>query len=105
MYILIRDSVPDGFAPLIAAHASLACYKQFEADPDMQSWINGVFRKVICRVNDKEFETAKTFERRTILTESALDNDEVCIAFCPREDWPKPFRFYRMWKPKRDRSD
>lgn len=99
MYILIRSSVPDGFAPLIAAHASLACYRAFEDDPDMQAWVSGIFRKVVCRVNDKEFATAKTFEKSVILTESALDDQEVCIAFCPREAWPKPFRFYSMWKP------
>lgn len=99
MYILIKDQVPDKFAPVIAAHASLACYKKYEDDADMQTWINSVFRKVVCKVNEKEFAKAKTVEKHVSLTESALDNAEVCLAFCPREEYPKAFRFYRMWTP------
>lgn len=100
MYILIRDSVPDPFAPVIAAHASLACYKQYESDPDMQTWIRGIFRKVVCRVNDQEFAHARRTEKYTVLTESALDGEEVALAFCPRAEYPKGFRFFQMWKPR-----
>lgn len=100
MYILIKDSVPDEFAPVIAAHASLACYKQYESDADMQIWINGVFKKVICRVHEKEFIKAKEEDRSTLLTESALDNQEVALAFCPREAYPKAFKFFRKWEPQ-----
>lgn len=97
MYILIKDSVPDKFAPVIAAHASLACYKKFEEDQDMQLWINSVFKKVVCKVNDKEFENAKKEDKHLVLTESALDNKEVAIAFSPRAEYSKQFRFFRMW--------
>ena len=97
MYILIKDNVPDKFAPVIAAHASLACYKKFEAEEDMQYWINSVFKKVVCKVNTREFENAKKEDRYLSLTESALDNAEVALAFCPRETYGKQFRFFRMW--------
>jgi peptidyl-tRNA hydrolase len=97
MYILIKDAVPARFAPVIAAHASLACYKKFEQDADMQNWVNSVFKKVVCKVNDKEFENAKKEARHLVLTESALDNQEVAIAFCPRDEYSKQFRFFRMW--------
>ena len=99
MYILIKHSVPDKFAPLIAAHASLACFKKYESDPDMQTWINSIFKKVVCRVNEKEFENAKKEDKHIILTESALDNIEVGIAYCPREEYSKQFRFFKMWSP------
>lgn len=98
MYILIKDSIPEGFAVLAAAHASLAAYKKFEDDRDTQEWISGTFYKVICKVNDKEFEKAKSFDDCAVLTESALDNQEVAIAFKPRKEWPKPFKFYRLYK-------
>jgi peptidyl-tRNA hydrolase len=98
MYILIKDSVPEGFSVLAAAHASLACYLKFQDDEDLQKWVSGTFYKVICKVNDKEFEKAKTFENNVILNESALDNQEVAIAFKPRQEWPKAFRFYRLYK-------
>ena len=100
MYILIKDNVPDEFAPVIAAHASLACFRQFEADEDMQTWINDVFKKVVCRVNEKEFNRAGEEEKQIRLTESALDNQEVAMAFCPRDTYPKPFKFFKKWKPR-----
>ena len=98
MYILIKDSIPEGFAVLAAAHASLAAYKKFEDDSQMQEWISATFYKVICKVNEKEFEKAKTFEDHLVITESALDHQEVAIAFKPREEWPKPFQFYKLYK-------
>ena len=98
MYILLKNSLPEGFALLAAAHASLAAYRKFENDTDMQEWVSGTFYKVICKVNDKEFEKAKTFEDHVVLTESALDNQEVAIAFKPRKEWPKAFKFYRLYK-------
>lgn len=98
MYILIKDNVPDGFAVLAAAHASLAAYLKFRESAEVKEWLSGSFYKVICKVNEKEFEKAKTFDDQVILTESALDHKEVAIAFKPREEWPKPFKFYKLWK-------
>lgn len=98
MYILLKDDLSEGFAVLAAAHSSLAAYLKFQEDEDMQQWVNSTFYKVICKVNEKEFEKAKEFDDRVVLTESALDNREVAIAFKPREEWPKAFKFYRLYK-------
>ena len=54
MYILIKDDVPVKMAPVIAAHASLACYKKYKDDPDMIEWVHSIFKKVVCKVNEKE---------------------------------------------------
>jgi peptidyl-tRNA hydrolase len=97
-YVLIRDSVPAGFAVLAAAHASLACYLKFKDTAEVSQWLSGAFYKVVCKVNDTEFENAKAFEDHVVLTESALDHQEVALAFRPREEWPKVFRFYRLYK-------
>lgn len=98
MYILVRESVPTGYAILAAAHASLACYLRFRDSPEVATWLSGPFYKVVCRVTDAEFEAAKAFEDHVVLTESGLDGAEVAIAFRPREEWPKPFRFYRLYR-------
>lgn len=98
MYILIKDSVPNGFAILAAAHASLDAYLKFKDRPEIAEWLSGPFYKVVCRVNDKEFDAAKQFADNVVLTESALGQAEVAIAFKPREDWPKPFKFYTLYK-------
>jgi peptidyl-tRNA hydrolase len=98
MYILIRESVPVGFAVLAAAHASLACYLKYRESSEVATWLSGPFYKVICKVSDDEFEKAKTFEDSVTLTESALSGQEVAIAFKPREVWPKAFKFYRLFR-------
>lgn len=98
MYILIRESVPTGFAVLGAAHASLACYLKFRDGPEVATWLSGPFFKVICKVSDEEFEKAKAFGDHVVLTESAMSGQEVAIAFKPREEWPKAFQFYRLFR-------
>ncbi len=98
MYILIKDELPAGFAVLAAAHASLAAYLKFKDDPEVVEWVSGTFYKVICRVNEQEFEKAKAFADHVVLTESALDNQEVALAFKPRAEWPKAFKFYRLYR-------
>jgi peptidyl-tRNA hydrolase len=98
MYILVRDDVPLGFAMVAVAHASLAGYLKFQDTPEIQDWISGPFFKAVCKVNAKEFENAKSVADHVILTESALDNREVAIAFKPRQEWPKMFKFFKLYK-------
>lgn len=98
MYILIRESVPLGFAMLAAAHASLACYLKFRDTPEVAAWLSGPFYKVVCKVSDVEFEKAKEAPDNVVLTESALGNIEVAMAFKPREEWPRPFKFFRLYR-------
>ena len=98
MYILFHETVPVGFAVVAAAHASLACYLKFKDHPDVKSWLNGPFYKAVCSVNDTEFESARTLEDCVVLTESALDGRDVALAFRPRKDWPKAFRYFELFK-------
>jgi peptidyl-tRNA hydrolase len=99
MYILIRESVPVGNAMVAAAHASLACYLKFRDHPDIHKWLTpGPFYKVICKVTDAEFEQAKAVDDNVVLTESTLDGIEVAVAFRPREEWPKAFKHYRLYR-------
>ena len=80
MYIVVKGNIPDKLVPVITAHASLACYKKFEANENMVKWIDGIFRKVVCLANETEFERLKNEADSVLLTESALDNKEVCLA-------------------------
>lgn len=98
MYILIKESVPAGFAILSAAHASLAAYLKFQDTPEIKEWLSGPFFKVICKVTDDEFDKAKQFEDSVVITESRLENAEIAIAFKPREEYPKAFKYYRLYK-------
>ncbi|MDM5176016.1 hypothetical protein PO883_02225 [Massilia sp. DJPM01] len=98
MYILVRDDVPLGFAMVAVAHASLAGYLKFKDTPEVQAWLAGPFFKAVCIVNAREFENAKQVEDHVVLTESALDNREVAIVFRPREEWPKMFKFLKLYR-------
>jgi hypothetical protein len=100
MYILVKRDIPDKMVPVITAHASLACFRKFENTENMQIWINGIFKKVVCVVSETEFVNAKKEPDHIVLTESALGNQEVCIAFSPREEYAKMFKFFSMWTPK-----
>ena len=101
MYILIIDSIPDGFAPLVSAHCSLATYLKYEKDTDCIAWVHGIFKKVVCKVSQEELEEAKKIEKSLVITESALNNKQVAIGFCPRETYPEVFKEYKLWKPRR----
>jgi hypothetical protein len=100
MYIILKDNIPDKLAPVIAAHASLACYKKFQENEDMIKWINGIFKKVVCLANEIEFDKLKMETDFVVITESSLDNKEVGLAFCPREEYSKKFKFLKMWIPQ-----
>lgn len=56
------------------------------------------FFKAVCKANAKEFENAKQVADHLVLTESALENREVAIVFKPRDEWPKMFKFLRLYK-------
>ena len=98
MYILIRDDVPLGHAMVAAAHASLAGYLKFRETPEVAAWLDGPFRKAVCKVDAREFEQARQVEDHLVLTESALDGREVALVFKPREAWPNMFRFLRLYR-------
>jgi len=98
MYILVRNDVPLGIAMVAAAHASLAAYLKFKDEPNVQRWLNGPFFKAVCKVSPQEFERAKMVEDHVVISESALDNREVAIAFAPRQEWPKMFRFLPLYR-------
>ena len=102
IYILVKDTVDLGHAILGAAHASLSGYLTFQDQPRMQEWATKSFRKVVCKVSDAEFEKAKTYGEPNVdyrvMVESGLDNMEVAIVFCPKEDWPPFFKSLKLYK-------
>jgi hypothetical protein len=80
------------------AHASLPGYLKFRDTPEVAQWLSGPFFKAVCKVNAKEFENAKQVPDHVVLTESALGNQEVAIVLKPREEWPKMFKFLKLYR-------
>jgi len=98
MYILILDDVPSGFAVNSAAHASLACYLDFKDHPNMQEWLLS-FKKVSCKVSMEELRSVMlNCDDYTVITEGALDNRWVAVAFCPRPEWPQVFKTFKLYQ-------
>ncbi|HYF63573.1 MAG TPA: CPCC family cysteine-rich protein [Herpetosiphonaceae bacterium] len=98
MYILVKETIPPGFAMVAAAHAGLAGYLAFKDTPEVAAWLSGPFAKTVCAVSEQEFARAKTLSEHVVITESALDHQEVALAFKPRAAWPTAFRFYRLYR-------
>jgi len=100
MYILIRENTPVEMHPAFAAHASLGCYLKFYDKESMKDWLNESFVKIVCLVNEAEFQKAKECdENYIIVTESKLGKKEVAIAFVPILAYPEFFSHLKLWKP------
>lgn len=98
MYILVRDDVPLGIAAVAIARASLAAYLKIKGTSEVADWLNGPFYKVVCKVSAEQFEQAKQTPDHVMITASKLDNQEVAIAFKPREEWPKAFKLFPLYR-------
>lgn len=98
MYILVRDDIPLGFAMVAVAHASLACFLKFQETAEVKEWLAGPFLKAVCKVSAKEFENAKLVEDHLVLAESSLNDQETAIVFRPRKEWPKMFKYLKLYR-------
>jgi len=98
-YVLVREDIPTGRAINSAAHAGVLIEKHFpqENDPIMQEWLEK-FNKVTCKVTDKEFAKAKTYQDWFVVSEDKLNDEEILLFFKPREEWPRFFSFLKLYK-------
>jgi hypothetical protein len=104
LYILVKESMLQkdfGHTILSIAHAMAAGSRNWTGDPVFEDWANNSFRKVLCKVTDEQFEKAKTYfpeDEFQVMTECAIDDQELTIVFKPREEWPKFFSFLSLLK-------
>jgi len=100
MYICIKDSTPVGMAMNAAAHAGLMCHLQYQNDADYMTWLDTSFKKVTCSVTPAEFAMLKQLDDVLVVTESRMDNAELAVVLCPRNDneWPEFVSLLKLWK-------
>ena len=101
LYILVKEDIDLGHAMLACAHGTLMCYLKFKDREIMSDYVNPAlanFRKCVCKVNQAEFDKAKTYEDYVTVTESGLGGIETALVFCPRNEWPKFFSYLRLYK-------
>ncbi|MNQ62201.1 hypothetical protein D3C85_765390 [compost metagenome] len=104
MYICVLDEFPDYMVPTLVAHSVLAAHFTFSDNSDVYNyWLKDSFKKVVCRVNQKEFEKIRStlnchvgFEKHT------LEGKDSCLVVEPVEydKIPNVLKFAKTWKPK-----
>jgi hypothetical protein len=103
-YICILDWVDSGHAINSAAHAGTIIMLEWPNDPMVIEWTKNSIRKVTCKITPEQFGYLKQFEDHYIITELAFRSikdpagKEVGIVFKPRDEWPKYFKYLKMWR-------
>lgn len=113
LYIAVLDEVPDHMVPVLVAHAVLSAHRQF-APPHFANtafdnyhwWLNESFKKVVLRVNQKEFDKITELSNVYLGYESStLEGKDSCAVVCPRYDLPNVLKFAKMWTPAHKTED
>ena len=95
-YLLLKESIPVGWAILAIAHAAIKSYNEFKEHPDTREWLS-CFRKVVVKVSDKELDEAKNYDDFVVYSDEDYGSDELVLAFRPRREWPKFFRRLKLY--------
>jgi hypothetical protein len=101
LYIAVLDTVPDNMVPVLVAHAMLTAHLAFYGEHAAYSdWLNYSFRKVVLKVNQKEFNKILLEDAVSVSHEnSTLGGADSCIVVSPREDHCSVIKFAKMWAP------
>lgn len=112
MYIAVLDEVPDHMVPVLVAHAVLGADKAFSTVhyyedvgnypllPRYYDWKYNSFKKVVLRVNRKEFKKISELGNVYLGHEnSTLGGEKSCAVACPRYDVPNVLKYAKMWSP------
>lgn len=104
MYIAVRDDVPDHIVPTLVAHAVLAAHLQAQTLCEdfalYQAWLQHSFRKVVLRVNDKEFSKIKLLNVHLAHESTVLAGEKCCAVVYPMAQVPNVLKFGKLWQPK-----
>lgn len=104
MYIAVLDEFPDYMTPTLVAHSVLAAHLKFQDDLVYQDWLHNSFKKVVLKVNQKEFDKISALDHVHLGHENkTLGGKKSCVVVCPIEgELPNVLKFAKMWKPTND---
>lgn len=113
LYIAVLDEVPDFMVPTLVAHSILGAHLEFCDSPTdafhnrsgsiYTEWLKNSFRKCVIKVNRKEFEKIKQFDRIYLGHENTtLGGEKSCAVVYPvwSNNLPNVLKFAKLWKPK-----
>lgn len=97
LYFAVLDTVDLGHQILSVAHGTLMAHLRFSGNPEYEDWLKNSFRKCVCRVNAKEFDKLKHLDDVVVVTEMALDNQEIAVVICPRKEYPNVVKYMKLF--------
>lgn len=109
MYIAVLDEAPDYMVPTLVAHSILNAHCKFleecfVADDDTYNdWFHNSFRKVVLRVNRKEYDKIKdTLTHHEGHENTICDGKGSCLVVLPVESdaVPNVLKYAKLWAPK-----
>lgn len=103
MYIAVLDAVPDYMVPTLVAHSVINGHRLFEGSRVYDEWLISSFKKVVVRVNNKEFDKiSSTLECWKGHENTTLGGMPSCLVVMPvdSDNIPNVLKFAKMWKPK-----
>lgn len=106
MYIAVLDTVPAHMVPILVAHSVLGAHLDFCWAPSRSSkqkydeWLENSFRKVVLKVNQKEFDRISSVDDVYLGHENTtLGGIKSCAVVCPRYEYPNVLKYAKMWNP------
>jgi hypothetical protein len=101
LYIAVLDEFPDYMTPTLVAHTVLAAHVKFQDIPAYRKWFEESFKKVVLRVNQREFDKISALPNVHLGHENkTLEARKACAVVCPIEgEQPNALKFAKLWKP------
>jgi hypothetical protein len=101
LYIAVLDDFPDYMVPTLVSHSVLAADRIFAGSELYDIWFADSFKKVVIRVNQKEFDKISQLPSVYLGHEKKThDGRKSCAVVYPRVENPNVLTFAKMWKPK-----
>lgn len=109
MYIAVHEDVDDFMVPTLVAHAILGKHLSMVNktttklhDLEYFEWLDCSFKKVVVRVNQKEFDKIATLpDVYSAYERTQMQGKTSCLVWLYTEgDLPNVLKFAKLWKPK-----
>lgn len=105
MYIAVLDEAPDYMVPTLVAHSILNAHTAFSNSPVYGDWFHNSFRKVVLRVNRREYDKIQdTLNHWEGHENTICEGKGSCLVVLPVESdaVPNVLKFAKLWAPKKE---
>ena len=117
LYICVLETFPDYMTPTLVAHAVLGYHCQIAEDRTLEwgedhydyylDWLYNSFKKVVVRVNQKEYNKIKTLDGFYVkeFCENKTNNGELfsCVVLVPElVETPNVLKYAKLWNVNKE---